>query len=367
MLNDEPDITWQSDSYSEARKNFLRACSVANTPVGSYSHPLKGPDGEELATDTAWFGPKEASKLLVMVSGVHGVEGFSGSATQVGWIEQQRYNTLPPDTAVIMVHLINPWGAAHLRRFTEGNVDLCRNFLDYSQALPGNDNYATVHHELVLGEQLGKHGQYAGRYLGEKVADHGLEYVIDLFMQGQYDYESGFGFGGKRPTWSNETLRTILTSHNQFARQVCVIEYHTGLGPWGYGQLITMHDGDELKQIKDSFGPWVFNPSADKQPGEAGYRIIYGHTIEAYKQSFPNAQVTAVTLEFGTYPSNETLALLMQEHLMTQSPEAVSPAEMEKLKAQLLEYHHPEDWEWRSAFWSRSLQVIRQAFKHLTS
>jgi hypothetical protein len=300
-----------------------------------------------------------------MVSGVHGVEGFSGSATQVGWIARQGYDALPPDTAVLMIHLINPWGAAHLRRYTEGNVDLCRNFLDFSQPLPNNDAYAAIHDELVLGEQLGDNGQFAGRYLGQLLQQHGLEYVIDLFMAGQYAYPDGFAFGGRHPEWSNKTLREILVSHNKHAGQVCVIEFHTGLGPWAYGELITLHLGDELERVRDWFGRWVFNPSADRKPGEEGYRVVTGHTINAYKNSFANAEVTAVTLEFGSYPPNETLALLVQEHLLVQQKASANTAEIETIKRQLLEYHHPADWEWRCAFWSRSLQVIRQAFRGL--
>ena len=367
MFSEQPRPDWQSDSYQQARENFLSACSEAGCPVSSYLHPLKGPEGEELATDVAWFGPEDAGKLLVMVSGVHGVEGFSGSATQVGWIADRGYDALPPDNAVLMIHLINPWGAAHLRRYTEDNVDLCRNFLDFSAALPDNKAYAGIHGELVLGERLGDHGQHVGRYLGGLLQERGLEYVIDLFMAGQYDYPAGFAYGGQRPTWANTTLREILLARNAHVSKVCLIEFHTGLGPWAYGELIALHMDAELERVRTWFGPWVFNPAADKQPGEAGYREVTGHTSNGYRSSFPDAELTAVTLEFGTYPPNETLALLVQEHLLVHQPGIVSAAELERIKSQLLEYHHPGDWEWRCAFWSRSLQVIRQAFRGLGS
>jgi Protein of unknown function (DUF2817) len=367
MHSDEPKKDWQADGYSEARANFLRACQSADASVSSYKHPLNGPQGEKLATDVALFGPHDAGKLLIMVSGVHGVEGFSGSATQVGWIEQQHYRSLPHDTAVLMIHLINPWGAAHLRRYNEDNVDLCRNFMDFSQALPGNNEYATIADELRLGSSLGAQGQYSGKYLGQKVAQHGIDYVVDLFMGGQYDYPKGFGFGGDKAVWSNITLKNILEAHNRHARRVCVIEYHTGLGPWAYGTLITMHSGAELERIRQCFGPWTFNPSWDKKPGEDGYRIVHGHTSVCYKASFHQAEVSAVTLEFGTYPPDETLALLVQEHLLIQQADEVDPAVMQDIKARLLEYHHPADWEWRWAFWSRSLQVTRQALNALAN
>ena len=367
MHREQPRPSWQSDSYSEARRNFLAACAGAAVEVSSHVHPLQGPNGEEMATDVAWFGPKEADKLLVMVSGVHGVEGFSGSATQVGWIQDRGYDALPADTAVLIIHLINPWGAAYLRRYTENNVDLCRNFLDFSGALPANRAYAGIHEELVLGEGLGERGQYVGRYLGSLLQERGLEYVVDLFMAGQYDYPDGFAFGGQQAEWANITLREILLSHNAYASKVCLIEFHTGLGPWAYGELITLHMDDELDRVRNWFGRWVFNPSADKKPGEAGYREVTGHTSNAYRSSFADAEVTAVTLEFGTYPPHETLALLVQEHLLFQHPGSVSAAALSGIRARLLEYHHPRDWEWRCAFWSRSLQVIRQALRGMVS
>ncbi len=364
---DEPERGWQSDTYRQARSNFLRACEQAGAEIASFAHPLKTPGGQDLATDVARFGAPDASKLLVMVSGVHGVEGFSGSATQVGWIAQKRYNDLPEDTAVLMIHLINPWGVAHLRRYTENNVDLCRNFLDFEKALPGNAAYAALHDQLEPGDLLGEFGERTGPYLGKLVAEKGLEYVVDLFMAGQWQFDQGFAFGGKAPEWSNITLRDILKRETEGILQVCVIEFHTGLGPWGYGQLITMHSGGELDRIRRDFGPWVFNPSADKSPGEEGYRLVHGHTIEGYRSSFPAAQVTAVTLEFGTYPPDQTLALLLQEHLLVSRSESVPVDKMDEIRAGLLEYHHPQDWEWRCAFWSRSLQVIRQAMRYLNN
>lgn len=361
MYSDEPERHWQSDSYARARRNFLDACASAGANVVTYSHPLAGPDGEDLATDAALFGAEDADKLLVMISGVHGVEGFSGSATQTGWIAEKRYVALPTNIAVLMIHLINPWGVAHLRRYTEDNVDLCRNFLDFAQQLPANQAYADIADELVFGEQLGDKGQNIGNYLSGKVSRYGLEHVVDLFMAGQYQYKNGFGFGGNLPVWSNRTLRQILSESSAGVSKACIIEFHTGLGPWAYGQLITMHMGEELDRVRKHFGPWVFNPSADKQPGEEGYRIVTGHTIEAYKASFANAELTAVTLEFGTYPPEQTLALLIKEHLLVQQGEQAEASEFEQVKAKLLEYHHPAEWEWRCAFWSRSLQVVRQA------
>ena len=365
MRNDEPKPEWQSDNYQDARDKFLGACENRACSVTSYLHPERGPKGEELATDVAYFGDRDAQHLLVLVSGVHGVEGFSGSATQIGWIHEKGYDDLPPGTAVLLIHMINPYGAAYIRRYTEGNVDLCRNFLDFSQALPKNAAYDDYRHDLAPNGALAKNVDHVGEFLGARVKSNGFEAVIEALMGGQYDDAAGFGFGGTEPVWSNTTLRNVLRSHGQNATKVAMIEFHTGLGPWGYGSVICMHDGHDLERARQWFGPWVVAPNAGEGIGDQETHRVKGHTIDAYMSSYPNAQVTAATLEFGTYPPQQTLICLLQEHLLVNG-EAPDQAKLQKIKAELLEFHHPKNWDWRCAFWSRSKQMVRQAMRGLS-
>ncbi|WP_371134394.1 DUF2817 domain-containing protein, partial [Parvibaculum sp.] len=49
-----------SKSYAEARARFLDAARAAGAAVNHREHPLKGPDGGQLATDVARLGPKDA-------------------------------------------------------------------------------------------------------------------------------------------------------------------------------------------------------------------------------------------------------------------------------------------------------------------
>ena len=81
---------------------------------------LKGAEGEALATDVVIDGPLDASKMLIVISGVHGVEGFTGSAVQTGLLGLNL--SKPDDTSILYVHAINPFGFSHLRRVTQENV-----------------------------------------------------------------------------------------------------------------------------------------------------------------------------------------------------------------------------------------------------
>ncbi|UKI10706.1 DUF2817 domain-containing protein [Variovorax paradoxus] len=73
-----------SGTYVEARAKFLEAAAQRGATVESFVlEAHRGALGEELATDVALIGPIDAKKLLLVTSGTHGPEGFSGSGAQV--------------------------------------------------------------------------------------------------------------------------------------------------------------------------------------------------------------------------------------------------------------------------------------------
>src|SRR5215469_11620812 len=134
----------------DAREQFRGAAQSAGGDLCEYAHPDKGPRGESLAVDVAWFGRRDAQRLLMLVSGTHGVEGLCGSNCQTEWIHEGGPRNLPMGTAAIVVHMINPHGAAWRRRQCEGNVDLNRNFVDHAAAqYPANPLYDQLHSWLV--------------------------------------------------------------------------------------------------------------------------------------------------------------------------------------------------------------------------
>ena len=129
-----------SASYSDARANFLSACLDAGQRVKSYRNPNKGPIGESLFMDVTWVGPEAARRVVVVTSATHGVEGFAGSGIQVGLLRDANAPQPGEDTAILIVHAVNPYGFAWLRRVNEDNVDLNRNFVDHDGGnYPEND------------------------------------------------------------------------------------------------------------------------------------------------------------------------------------------------------------------------------------
>ena len=352
-----------SEDYSSAREAFLNTCSSKGFATEPFFHPQQNDRLEPLATDVTYVGPENASKILVMISGVHGVETFCGSGCQSGWLQEQRYESLPGDTGVLMIHALNCWGAAHLRRNTDGNVDLCRNFMDFTQPLPENPLYEEVHEWLSCPEYKGELRDTCVRALRSFADQRGQPVFLNALMGGQYHHSKGFAFGGSQKTWSNETVCQILEKYCLNAKQVVTVEYHSGLGPYGYGSAVTMHSGKDLERCKTWFGNWVLAPNEDSSSGD--FHQTKGHTTEGYVSTLNKAQVTSIVLEFGTYSPQRNLQSLLDDHWLICHGDPNSKLG-KQIKDELLETHHPKDPHWRQAVWDRSNQVITQALDGLT-
>ena len=226
-------------TYAAAREAFRAAAAARGLKVESHRNPTKGAEGEELTTDVAVLGPADARRLMIVVSGTHGAEGFCGSGIQVGWLAAD--HPLPADTAILFIHALNPYGFSHVRRVTEDNVDLNRNFVDHGNAKPANPGYDALRDFICPKEWTEESEQRNLAALRAYAAQHGADALETAIASGQYVDAQGVFYGGTQPTWSNRTLRAILKPFAASARQVAFIDLHTGLGPYGFGEIMSNH------------------------------------------------------------------------------------------------------------------------------
>ena len=227
-----------SATYAEARAKFREAVQEAGGALEAFANPNRGPDNGDLSTDVAWFGPKSAEKVLVMVSGTHGVEGFCGSGAQVDWLRRGEQTTLPAGTAALLVHAINPFGFAWLRRVTEENVDLNRNWVDFAEPLPQNPGYDELATTAVPEIWNAESQAASNRVLRAYAAEHGPMALQQALSGGQYRHPNGVFYGGDGPSWARRTQEAIYADYLGNAGRIAIIDYHTGLGPWGYAEPI---------------------------------------------------------------------------------------------------------------------------------
>ena len=102
----------------------------------------RGPGCETLGIDIVWFGDAKARRVVLHSSGLHGVEGFAGSAIQIQTVRE--LPRISEGTALILVHILNPYGISWLRRANENNVDLNRNSLIDDAYTGAPENYSKL-------------------------------------------------------------------------------------------------------------------------------------------------------------------------------------------------------------------------------
>lgn len=309
---------------------------------------------EPLYCDVARLGDDDPEMLLVLITGVHGVEHFAGSASVCDWLASDAAQELPTGMGAVVVHGINPWGAAWSRRYTEDNVDLARNFLDFETSRPTHPPYEEV-------DPLLRHmeGHEAKEVIEKLFARLGERETIDALMSGQYEYPDGFSFGGNAPTWSRETIEQILTDQAGSAKRVCLVEFHSGLGPWGDVMPVTMHTGSDLDRVICYYGSDVIAPRVNK-----GTHGAPGHPTDGYLGILGSREVTSIVLEFGTYPPSESLPVLLADHWVHSNGQALTDFGR-KIASDNLEMHCPSDADWQSLVLERSAEFVAASIRGL--
>ncbi len=227
--------TYFSPDYRTARCRFRGAVEGRGGHLISLKLEARGPDDSELTIDLGWFGSLRPRDLLVVSSGLHGVEGFAGSATQLQFLHHLQ--PPPSNGAVLLVHCLNPYGMAWLRRVNESNVDLNRNFLG------PDDTYAGAPTEYQrLGPLLNpttppSRDFFLPRALWE-VARHGIAPLKQAIAGGQYDYPRGLFFGGSRLEEGPRLVQDFALEYTSTAERLVAIDVHTGLGKFGNDVLL---------------------------------------------------------------------------------------------------------------------------------
>ncbi|GAB4373987.1 MAG: M14 family metallopeptidase [Kiloniellaceae bacterium] len=353
-----------SADYAEARRRFTGAAAAAGARLFSYPHPGKGPGGEDLATDVAWLGPEEAERVLVTVSATHGAEGFCGSGVQTGWLASGLAAEQGDGIAYMAVHAINPHGFAWLRRVTEDNVDLNRNFVNFARPLPENPGYDELAAALCPQSWDDASIAATGAVLAAYAAAHGEDGLQAAMTNGQYRHPDGIFYGGSGPTWSHRTLKQIFARHLSHAARVAVIDYHTGLGPRGHGERIFPFGADApgMTRVRDWYGDDFTCPAL----GTSSSTEVRGFNMIGMAEAIPEVEVTAIALEYGTLPSAAVRLALRADNWLHRHGDPVS-AKGRAIKAQLREAFYQDAGDWKDMIWERAVETQRLALAGLAN
>jgi hypothetical protein len=339
-----------SPDYFRARQRFMESARAVGAGLESHSISAAGPRGEELSIDVARIGDERATSVLVVTSGLHGVEGFLGSAVQFDLLRRWMLNSFPGDKVrLVMIHALNPWGFAHLRRVNEDNVDPNRNLItandSYARAPEG---YAHVDPFLNPRRPPTPFADLLFMLLGAgQICRLGMRQCKQIVATGQYEYPYGLFYGGQHPIQSHCVMKQNLDRWLEKAERVLHLDFHSGLGRWGtHCLLLDMPiEAGRMRWLNRVFPDTSIEPFAGPL---AGYGVR-GSLGQWSQGMLPNCEYTYLCAEFGTYSPLRVL----------QGPVR------QRAKQRLAELFCPASTSWRRQALHGALHLVQQAARAL--
>lgn len=348
-------------SYAAGRQYWLAQLTKLPCPIQHLAYPCfgLGTQGEPLITDTVWIGSKDAAHVLVLIGGTHGIEGFTGSAIQLDMLGLlvDGLLVIPEDTAVLMIHALTPWGYAWQRRCDADGVDLNRNMVDFSKPLPENKGYDWLKNTLYLTDAT--HRKIALTEFEQQQGRIALEIAISA---GQYTDPAGPFYGGTAPAHGRRVCEDLMFIYALHQRDLAVIDLHTGLGSYGYGEIICDHKPDSAGTCvaQNWYGDSVALPllGTSSSVPKTGLLDYAWHAIM-------NERSCYITLEFGTFNTSQLFEILLRDHQLWAQPDT-QHARLEHRKI-MRQHFCPDDQSWQEMVLFRARQVIAQGLHGVSS
>jgi hypothetical protein len=287
---------------------------------------------------------------MVLCSGTHGTEALVGAGLQLGLLQDpDGFLAGAPDLRVVMIHIINPYGAAWGRYVNEDNVDLMKNLTYGDRVSPTAPAFLDLDAAMDIAS-LGRPGAYeASLERRREVVRHwGMEGLNDALKRGQSARPEGICFNGVAASWSKRTLDAILTARLAGARRVLFVDLHSGMGEFGEAYVVTSGDADSVDLVRGWLGEAAHASDLPMDPP----------THSTLAACAPGAAFAAVTLEAGTETWDDEVreAMLFEMYYHLHGDRDCDHAR--RVKERFKRFYYPPSDDWRRRFWSNARPVL---------
>ena len=290
-------------SYDDIRAHLQQL--TADLGVDIYSHAIDASD--DLYIDSFYLpSTGDKTNLIVLTTGVHGIEGYIGSVMLDVFFEEI-YPTLNAETTgVLVVANVNPYGMKYLRRYNENNVDLNRNFiLDWdSFDLSSNKEYPKVDTFLQPEGKIGNGLWHeVGFYLSlaKTAVTDGADTISDALLTGQYEYPQGVYYGGTGDEASTVYLKDVFSRClDSTYENIVHIDIHSGYGP-RYNMVIFNSVFETMTEAESqaAFGyDYIIAHDSESFYATTGDTTDFFYRLAQQKQT--EADLFSTCFEFGT-------------------------------------------------------------------
>ena len=347
------------NTYDEVRAHLaerVEELKSNNIVVEQTSYTIDESDG--LYIDKILLpATEETTNLLVLTTGVHGMEGYIGSAMLDIFFEEIYPTIDTSKTGILIVANVNPYGMKYMRRYNENNVDLNRNFIEDWENfdLSSNTEYPKVDKFLQPTGKMGNAFWHEVSFylsLAKEAIFTGADTISDALLTGQYEYPDGVYYGGNGDEASTTYLKGVFAEciDGEY-ENIIHVDIHSGYGP-RYNMVIFNSVGDPTSEA-DSKAQLGYDYII-AQDSEDFY-VTYGDTTDYFyrllKSKESDKSLYSTCFEFGTIGDGFFDSILSLKYTVDENRQNKFPTNnkitAEIVRQNYLELFYPTETEWR--------------------
>ena len=357
-------------TYDDVRNHLLDRVQTLKDDGVDINYTAYAIDAEdELYIDNVYLPATESFKnLIVLTTGVHGMEGYIGSVMLDVFFEEMYPTLNTKDTGVLIVANVNPYGMKYMRRYNENNVDLNRNFIEDWENfdLSSNQEYPKVVNFLQPEGKMGNAFWHeVGFYLSlaKEAIFTGADTISDALLTGQYEYAEGVYYGGNGDEKSTTYLKGVFNDCLESDYENIIhIDIHSGYGP-RYNMVIfnSVQDPTTEADAKSQLG-YDYIIAQDSED----FYVTYGDTTDYFyrlaKSKNSDKNLYSTCFEFGTIGDGFLDSILSLKYTVDENRQHRFPTNNkiteEVVRQNYYELFYPTETKWRT----KTIEDFTKAF-----
>lgn len=371
---DQAKLQYFQKSYNNCRDAFrIEAEKLQERfdDVEMFSRNVPSRVDDDLFIDFCFVpAQNEAKKLLILSSGLHGVEGFVGSAVQQMIMNELVNSELLEEMGVLFIHGINPYGFRYARRLTENNVDLNRNCdTDNKIFTSKNEGYKDLV-EMIIPTGKANVGSLKNRFFMlvaiNKILQESKAAIRQAVLQGQYEYPNGIYFGGNNFEPQLAVISSVLLNCSAAYETVFNIDLHTGYGERGTAHLFPnpIDDTKVKTTLENIFEGYPINWGDSED-----FYVINGSFTDYIGKLLSDKFYLPMLLEYGTLNSQSTVGSVKSLHNSILENQGVhlgyqSTKDSISIRENFMEMFNPSSEKWRTKIMTDSKIMLKQALEN---
>lgn len=359
--------------YLQSRKHFQKSLEHLKIQFPEAELNALAVDADKsLFIDTLYIPAQDKKKALIIItSGIHGVEAFTGSALIFAFLKQMTEDQVR-DTGFLFVHAVNPYGYHQLRRVSANNIDLNRNLsAKEAQFKSFSSDYKDFEDFLNPTDKLNSNWWSDSLLFLKslyKLAVFGKKRITQVAVGGQYQNPKGIYYGGQSPEPHVVLLKNEFLRVGEDYARVLHMDLHTGYGERGRLHFFSSHQAVKSPDFQKVFDGFDIDYAQDEDFYETS-----GSFGQFTAETFANKSVVPMTLEFGTLDSQTIMGGFYSLRNMIYENQGFhhgyrNETSQKRSQHSFLEMFNPSDKKWREKVLNdgvETMRILSQRFSEL--